>query len=97
MLVSPVDFKKTLESLNEHLRFVEGALNDSFDAVIFSSLDFFISNPALGVKENRLGFLPAITLHIVPFFEGVSVILKILMFAPSSKALDLLKTSAESL
>lgn len=88
MLVSPVDFKESLEALDEHLRLIKGAVNDRLNAEVLSLLNFFVHNPALGVEENRLRFFP-LALHVVPIFKGVGVVLQVLMLGPAGEALNL--------
>jgi len=96
LLVSPVDFKKTLEALDKHLRLFEGAVHDELNALVLGFLDDLVGNPALGVEEDGLGLFP-LSLHVVPLFQGISVVLQVLVLTPASEALNRLKPRAEGL
>jgi hypothetical protein len=95
LLVAPVNFKEALELCNEGLGLVKSIVHNGGDSVLLLLTDRLVNNPGLGIEVHGLGLIPDVTSHLIPFFEGVSIVLKILVLSPSLEVGDVLETNCE--
>lgn len=97
LLVTPIDLKERLESLQEALNLAEGGLNCVRHEPFVVQIERVIKDPQLRVEVERVIDLPRLADNVIPVLELFNVRLELLVLGPALEALDPLKPSLERL
>lgn len=99
LFVAPVDLQDGLEASQEDSRLLVRALDDIIDALLLSSKEGLVADPAQRVQGQVLLVVELIPLgvthDVVPLLECVGIDLQIVVLTPADEALDLVQTLLE--
>lgn len=95
LFVAPVNFKNRLEPSKELVCLCVRSGNYLCNAFLFVAEGWRIDDPSQRTECKGLWFFPLLTHDVVPFFKYVGILLKVSVFGPTSKALNLFEAKLE--